>query len=103
MTVVNDYGIAYMIQSLPFGGVGISGFGRINGREGLRACTNVKAIVTDRLPLGKGVSVYPIQETTFELVESTVNLLYGKGLGHTTRSLWRTASAFLTEVRQRRR
>ena len=27
MTVVNDYGIAYMVQSAPFGGVRISGFG----------------------------------------------------------------------------
>ena len=27
MTTVNDFGLAYMIQSLPFGGVKISGFG----------------------------------------------------------------------------
>ena len=103
MTVVNDYGIAYMIQSLPFGGVGISGFGRINGREGLRACTNVKAIVTDRLPMGKGVSVYPVQETTFALVEETVTMLYGKGMTTKAKALGRTAAAFYAEVQRRRK
>jgi len=48
MTVVNDYGVAYICQSLPFGGVRISGFGRINGKEGLRECCLTKAVLTDR-------------------------------------------------------
>lgn len=77
MTVVNDYGLAYMIQSLPFGGVGRSGFGRINGREGLRACCNEKAVVTDRVALGGGVSVYPIVAGTYPLVRSVIGLIYG--------------------------
>src|SRR5581483_5022587 len=64
MTVVNDYGVAYMAQALPFGGVRISGFGKINGREGLRACCNEKAIVDDRLPIHQGVSVYPVRAET---------------------------------------
>ena len=79
MTVVNDYGLAYMIQSLPFGGVGRSGFGRINGREGLRACSNEKAVVTDRLPLGGGVSVYPIVAGTYPLVRSAIGMIYAPG------------------------
>mgnify|MGYP002147030530 CR=1 FL=1 len=33
MTTVNDFGLAYMIQSLPFGGVKISGFGNFVVRE----------------------------------------------------------------------
>jgi len=79
MTVVNDYGLAYMIQSLPFGGVGTSGFGRINGKEGLRACCNEKAMVSDRVRLANGVGVYPIQPSTFSLAQSVIGLIYGRG------------------------
>ncbi len=80
MTVVNDYGLAYMVQSLPFGGLKLSGFGRINGREGLRACCNEKAVVTDRFPVGRGLAVYPTRPETFELFQNAVGVLYGRGL-----------------------
>jgi len=102
MTVINDYGIAYMIQSLPFGGVGISGIGRINGREGLRACCNTKAVVTDRLPLGKGVSVYPIQKTTYALVREISSLVYSQGIGARAKHAAKAAKLFVDEVRARR-
>ena len=87
MTVVNDYGIAYMMQSLPFGGVGISGFGRINGREGLRACCYEKAIVEDRLPLGQSISFHPVRPHSYELVESAVRVIYARGLAAKGRAL----------------
>ncbi|MEM7603853.1 MAG: aldehyde dehydrogenase family protein [Myxococcota bacterium] len=103
MTVINDYGIAYMIQSLPFGGVGISGVGRINGREGLRACCNTKAVVTDRFALGKGVSVYPIQASTYELVKEISTLVYTPGLRKKLQSGARAAKLFAKEVVSRRR
>ena len=60
MTVVNDYGIAYMMQSAPFGGVRISGFGRINGREGLRACCNVEDDRHRQAADPPAFSLYPI-------------------------------------------
>ena len=95
MTVVNDYGLAYMMQSAPFGGVGISGFGRINGREGLRECCNVKTVVTDKLPIHQGLSFYPINKATFPLLQNVISILYGrgvtarvKGLAGVARSLW---------------
>lgn len=37
MTSINDFNATYMCQSLPFGGVKQSGFGRFGGIEGLRA------------------------------------------------------------------
>ena len=37
-----------IFQSLPFGGVKDSGFGRFAGVEGLRACCLVKSVVEDR-------------------------------------------------------
>jgi acyl-CoA reductase-like NAD-dependent aldehyde dehydrogenase len=80
MTTVNDFGLAYMIQSLPFGGVKISGFGKINGREGLRACCNEKAIVTDRVPVRQGMALYPIRAATLPLVTGAVEAIYGAGL-----------------------
>ncbi|CAI5461704.1 unnamed protein product [Closterium sp. Yama58-4] len=48
MVAINDFGSTYMCQSLPFGGVKESGFGRFAGVEGLRGCCNEKAIVEDR-------------------------------------------------------
>jgi acyl-CoA reductase-like NAD-dependent aldehyde dehydrogenase len=96
MTVVNDYGIAYMMQSAPFGGVRTSGFGRINGREGLRACCNIKTVVTDKLPIHLPMSLYPIRPATFPLLESAVGLIYGDTLKqrgqaalHVARNLYR--------------
>ena len=80
MTVVNDYGIAYMMQSAPFGGVRSSGFGRINGREGLRACCNEKTVVTDKLPLHQSVSFYPIKKATFPLLQNVISVIYGRGV-----------------------
>jgi acyl-CoA reductase-like NAD-dependent aldehyde dehydrogenase len=95
MTVVNDYGLAYMMQSAPFGGVRTSGFGRINGREGLRACCNTKTVVTDRLPLHVGMSFYPIKPQTFPMLSSVVSLIYSRGVvgrvraaKNLARSLW---------------
>ncbi|RZR71130.1 hypothetical protein BHM03_00003718 [Ensete ventricosum] len=49
-------------QSLPFGGVKHSGFGRFAGVEGLRACCLVKSVVEDRWwPYIKTVIPKPIQ------------------------------------------
>lgn len=63
---VNDYGVNYMVQSLPFGGVKESGFGRFAGPEGLRACCLERSVVIDRIPGVKtaipGAINYPIQK-----------------------------------------
>jgi acyl-CoA reductase-like NAD-dependent aldehyde dehydrogenase len=87
MAVVNDYGLAYMVQSLPFGGVGLSGFGRINGPEGLRACCYEHAVVDDRIALGQSVAVHPIRPATLPLIQDAVRLLYGAGVRDRTRAL----------------
>ncbi|MFV8752397.1 aldehyde dehydrogenase family protein [Nannocystaceae bacterium ST9] len=101
MTVVNDYGLAYMMQSLPFGGVGISGFGRINGPEGLRACCYEKAIVDDRVPLRQSVSFHPVREHTYELVESAVRVIYSRGLVDRARAAIDAGRSLLRVVRER--
>ncbi|KAG0043645.1 Meiotic Sister-Chromatid recombination aldehyde dehydrogenase [Gryganskiella cystojenkinii] len=50
MSNLNDFGVNYLCQSLPFGGVGSSGYGRFGGPEGLRAVCHQKSITTDRWP-----------------------------------------------------
>jgi len=76
-TGINDYGMTYMVQALPFGGVKESGFGRLNGREGLRAMCNAKSVIEDRLPfLHIPSKIYPVKPGDYELVRAAVNLIY---------------------------
>ena len=44
----NDVLTHYGIASLPFGGAGFSGIGKIHGIEGLRSFCRVKSIVVNR-------------------------------------------------------
>jgi len=77
---VNDFGLTYMAMDLPFGGVRGSGFGRLNGREGLRACTNIKAVLDDRFPLHIPAKVFPVGENSTELAREVLRLLYQRSL-----------------------
>ncbi|MEI4280748.1 aldehyde dehydrogenase family protein [Klenkia terrae] len=51
MTSVNSVITFASVPSLPFGGVGDSGFGRIHGEDGLREFTRAKAITRQRFAL----------------------------------------------------
>jgi acyl-CoA reductase-like NAD-dependent aldehyde dehydrogenase len=82
MANVNDFAVNYLCQSLPFGGVGISGYGRFAGAEGLRGLCVPKAITTDRIPGVKTpippVLDYPIKSGAkgWNFVQSLVTLIY---------------------------
>ncbi|KAK6913694.1 Aldehyde dehydrogenase domain [Dillenia turbinata] len=82
VAAVNDFAATYMCQSLPFGGVKDSGFGRFAGVEGLRACCLVKAVVEDRwwpyikTKIPKPIQ-YPVAENGFDFQQSLVEALYG--------------------------
>ena len=67
-------------MDLPFGGVRGSGFGRLNGREGLRACTNVKAVLDDRFPLHMPAKVFPVSGNSTEVAREVIRLLYQRTL-----------------------
>jgi len=81
MVGINDYGgMTYMAQDLTFGGVKASGYGRMNGRDGLRALCNQKAVLDDRLPLSFPTRVFPVRATDYARAQAAVELLYGRGI-----------------------
>ncbi len=82
MTAINDFGgMTYMAQDLTFGGIKQSGFGRMNGREGLRSFCNVKAVLDDRLPLHFPSKMFPVKDGDFDRMRSVLGLVYGRGIG----------------------
>lgn len=81
MSAMNEFGGAtYMAQDLTFGGVKHSGFGRMNGRDGLRACCNVKATLEDRFPIHFPNKVYPVGAGDYGQMSDVLKLLYGRGV-----------------------
>ncbi|XP_042518072.1 aldehyde dehydrogenase 22A1 [Macadamia integrifolia] len=92
VAAINDFASNYMCQSLPFGGVKDSGFGRFAGVEGLRACCLVKSVVEDRwwpfikTKIPKPIQ-YPIAENGFDFQESLVETLYGLNVWDRLRAL----------------
>ncbi|EAU88201.1 meiotic Sister-Chromatid recombination aldehyde dehydrogenase [Coprinopsis cinerea okayama7 len=95
MVSINDFGVFYINQDLPFGGVKASGYGRFGGPEGLRSLTNPKAIITDRWWIHTSIPKvldYPLRSlsTSWEFSAALVRFLYGFG--------WRTRFAGLITV-----
>lgn len=81
MTAINEFGgMTYMAQDLTFGGVGHSGFGRMNGRDGLRSFCNQKSVLDDRLPLHFASKLFPVGAKDFDRIKGAVQLVYGGGL-----------------------
>ncbi|WP_020663983.1 aldehyde dehydrogenase family protein [Amycolatopsis benzoatilytica] len=66
------------IASLPFGGVGDSGFGRIHGPEGLREFARPKAVARQRFTAPLTLTSFSRKESTDALVAKLVTILHGK-------------------------
>ncbi|GHF56719.1 acyl-CoA reductase-like NAD-dependent aldehyde dehydrogenase [Amycolatopsis bartoniae] len=67
------------IGSLPFGGVGDSGFGRIHGPEGLREFARPKAVARQRFSVPIQLTTFTRGEKTDRLVGKLVTILHGRG------------------------
>jgi acyl-CoA reductase-like NAD-dependent aldehyde dehydrogenase len=85
MVVINDYGLSYMIQDLPFGGWKDSGFGRFNGPEGLREFCNVKSFVGQRWNVHGSLGFpqfmrRPLWVHTSDLLNEVLVVFYGWGV-----------------------
>jgi acyl-CoA reductase-like NAD-dependent aldehyde dehydrogenase len=70
MVAVNSVISFAGIPSLPFGGVGDSGFGRIHGEDGLREFTRPQAVARQRFAL-------PIAVTSFRRTTAGMGALLG--------------------------
>lgn len=86
-TCINDFGLCYMVQDLPFGGTKSSGIGRLNGRDGLRACTNIKATLSDRLPIRQANRLFPVRQGDYGLALNTIRLIYDRRIARRASAL----------------
>lgn len=86
-TCINDFGLCYVNQDLPFGGTKYSGYGVMNGRDGLRAYTTPKAILADRFPLEIPPVLFPVKSHDFESAKASMRMLFGSGVGYKLKQL----------------
>lgn len=78
MTAVNGVISFAGIPSLPFGGIGDSGFGRIHGPEGLKEFTRAKAIARQRFRPPLSLTTFSRTAKTDATVAKLITLLHGK-------------------------
>jgi aldehyde dehydrogenase (NAD+) len=78
MTSINSVLTYAGIPSLPLGGVGESGFGRIHGPDGLREFTRPKAITRQRFPLPFGMQSFDRPGFVLPAVRQAMTLRHGR-------------------------
>jgi len=78
MTAINGVISFAGIPSLPFGGVGESGFGRIHGQEGLKEFARTKAIARQRFRPPLNLTTFSRTAKTDATVAKLITLLHGK-------------------------
>jgi succinate-semialdehyde dehydrogenase / glutarate-semialdehyde dehydrogenase len=79
MTSVNSTLTFAGMTTLPFGGIGDSGFGRIHGDDGLREFARAKAITRRRGPTLLPSTTFDRTARHVELIKKTLRLLHGRG------------------------
>ena len=78
MTAINSVVAFASVPSLPFGGSGDSGFGRIHGADGLREFARPKAITRLRMKPMVNLTTFSRTDQDMRKVLSLVNVLHGK-------------------------
>ncbi len=79
MTAVNGVITFAGIPSLPFGGVGDSGFGRIHGADGLKEFTYAKAIARQRFKPLLALTSFSRTEKADNQLTQIITMLHGRG------------------------
>jgi acyl-CoA reductase-like NAD-dependent aldehyde dehydrogenase len=77
MTSVNSIMTFAFVPSLPFGGVGDSGFGRIHGPDGLREFTRAKAITAQRFALPVNLTSFGRPKGSTKIVAKLMGVVHG--------------------------
>ena len=78
MTSINATLVFAGVPSLPFGGVGDSGFGRIHGADGLREFTRPKAITKRRARSVLPVMSFERTPKQVQMVKRVIHMLHGR-------------------------
>ena len=79
MTSVNGVITFAGVPSLPFGGIGDSGFGRIHGPEGLKEFTYAHAITRQRMKPLLALTTFERTEKAEQQLGKLMKLLHGRG------------------------
>ena len=74
---INDVESNYLCVSLPFGGTGSSGYGRLQGVEGIKAFAQVQAVCEDRFGLKRELWWFPVSDGVKKLFRALIKILYG--------------------------
>ncbi|HET6154321.1 MAG TPA: aldehyde dehydrogenase family protein [Marmoricola sp.] len=83
-TTINSVLTFVGMPSVPFGGIGDSGFGRFHGDDGLREFAAPKATTSKRFQLGADMQSFPRRPDDFEQVRKMVKFRYAKRRGSGT-------------------
>jgi aldehyde dehydrogenase (NAD+) len=77
-TTINSVLTFVGMPSVPFGGVGDSGFGRFHGDDGLREFTRAKATTRKRFNMGEDMQRFPRKQADFDQVYKFLKFRYGR-------------------------
>jgi acyl-CoA reductase-like NAD-dependent aldehyde dehydrogenase len=86
---VNDHIISASVPSLPWGGVGDSGYGRERGPEGLLDMVYPQALSVDRVTLPREPYWYPHTPLKYNIFRRILRVLYADSFVERIRALFR--------------